>query len=220
MLIDLSERARDLETALLLAELAHAAQDARGLVFVAKAAFGRGLALDAKAFPTFAIPPFKQVGPAVDPAIIYAIARQESAFSPRAVSSAGARGLMQLMPPTARAVAKKYGVAFNVGKLLSEPAYNLQLGSAEIGDLLQAYRGSYILAFAAYNAGRSRVNSWIQQYGDPRDPKVDAIDWVERIPFSETRNYVQRVMENAQVYKARLGKGGPMIDADLSRGAR
>jgi soluble lytic murein transglycosylase len=218
MLMDLAERARDLQTAQLLAELAHAAQDARGLVFMAKAAFGRGLSLDAGAFPTFAMPSFTQVGPAVDQAIVYAIARQESAFNPRAVSSAGARGLMQLMPPTARAVAKKYGIAFNLGKLLGDPAFNLKIGSAELGDLLQAYRGSYILAFAAYNAGRSRVNGWIQQYGDPRDPSVDAVDWVERIPFSETRNYVQRVMENVQVYKVRLAKGAPMIDAELSRG--
>jgi soluble lytic murein transglycosylase len=217
MLIDLAERARDLQTARLLAELPHSARDARGLVFMSKAAFGRGLSLDAGAFPTFALPAFTQVGPAVDPAIVYAIARQESAFNPRAVSSAGARGLMQLMPPTARALARKYGMTFNVGKLISEPTYNLQLGAAELGDLLQAYGGSHILAFAAYNAGRSRVNGWIEQYGDPRDPKVDAVDWVERIPFSETRNYVQRIMENMQVYKARLGKGGPVIDADLSR---
>jgi len=218
MLIDLAERARDLQTVQLLAELPNAAQDARAVVFVAKAAFGRGLSLDAGAFPTFALPSFSQVGPAVDQAVVYAIARQESAFNPRVVSSAGARGLMQVMPPTGRAVAKKYGIAFDVGKLLGDPVFNLKIGSAELGDLLQTYRGSYILAFAAYNAGRSRVNGWIQQYGDPRDPRVDPVDWVERIPISETRNYVQRVMENFQVYKIRLGKPGTMIDADLSRG--
>jgi soluble lytic murein transglycosylase len=190
MLLDLAERARDVQTVQLLAELPHAAQDARALVFLAKAAFGRGLSLDAGAFPTFAMPPFTQVGPAVDQAVVYAIARQESAFNPRAVSSAGARGLMQVMPPTARAVAKKYGMAFDVGKLLGDPAFNLKIGAAELGDLLQAYRGSYILAFAAYNAGRSRVNGWIEQYGDPREPRVDAVDWVERIPFSETRNNI------------------------------
>ena len=94
----------------------------------------------------------------------------------------------------------------------------MQIGAAELGDLLEVYRGSYIMAFAAYNAGRSRVAEWIGRFGDPRDAKVDPIDWVERIPFSETRNYVQRIMENVQVYKARFGKNGAMIDADLARG--
>jgi soluble lytic murein transglycosylase len=96
----------------------------------------------------------------------------------------------------------------------------VQFGSAELGDVIRDYRGSYIMAFAAYNAGRGRVKSWLAKYGDPRDPKVDPIDWVERIPFSETRNYVQRVMENFQVYRVRFG--GPSrltIEADLRRGA-
>ena len=81
----------------------------------------------------------------------------------------------------------------------------MQIGAAELGDPLENYRGSYILTFAAYNAGRGRVREWIERYGDPRDPKVDPIDWVERIPFSETRNYVQRMMENMQVYRVRFG---------------
>ena len=109
-------------------------------------------------------------------------------------------------------------VTFDAKKLIGDPAFNLQIAAAELGDLLEVYRGSYILAFAAYNAGRSRVAEWIGRYGDPRDAKVDPIDWVERIPFSETRNYVQRIMENVQVYKARFGKNGAMIDADLARG--
>ncbi len=218
MLIDLAESARDQTIASLLAELASQVQDARAMVFIAKAAFARGLALQASAFPTFGMPAFKPFGPAVDQAVVYAIARQESAFNPKAVSSADARGLLQVVPATGRAIAKKFGVAFDARKLLTDPAFNLQIGSAELGDLLETFRGSYVLAFAAYNAGRSRVNGWIEQYGDPRDPRVDPIDWVERIPFTETRNYVQRVMENVQVYKVRLGKPGPMIDADLARG--
>ncbi len=218
MLIDLTERARDVATATLLAELPQQAQDARSLVFVAKAASGRGLPLDAHAFPTFGMPAFKPAGPAIDSALVYAIARQESAFNPKAVSSADARGLMQVTPPTGKAIAKKYGVAFDARKLIGDPAFNVQIGAAELGDLLEVYRGSYILAFAAYNAGRSRVAEWIGRFGDPRDAKVDPIDWVERIPFSETRNYVQRIMENVQVYQARFGKNGQMIDADLARG--
>ena len=94
------------------------------------------------------------------------------------------------------------------------------MGAAELGDLVQAYDGNYILAFVGYNAGRGRVKEWVARYGDPRDPGVDPIDWVERIPFSETRNYVQRVMENMQVYRARFGSGaGLTIEADL-RGRR
>jgi len=94
------------------------------------------------------------------------------------------------------------------------------LGAAELGGLIEDYRGSYILTFAGYNAGRGSVKKWIERYGDPRDPKVDAVDWVEQIPFSETRNYVQRIMENLQVYRARFGGGTKLqIEADLHRGS-
>ena len=104
--------------------------------------------------------------------------------------------------------------------MLSDASYNAQMGAAELGDVLESYRGSYILSFVAYNAGRGRVKQWIERYGDPRNPDVDPIDWVERIPFSETRNYVQRVLENMQVYRAQLGQGSRlMIEADLRRGA-
>jgi soluble lytic murein transglycosylase len=97
----------------------------------------------------------------------------------------------------------------------------VQLGAAELGDLVRYYRGSYILSFAGYNAGRGRVKDWIAKYGDPRDPKIDPIDWVERIPFSETRNYVQRVLENLQLYRVRFGSGSKLvIESDLRRGAR
>jgi peptidoglycan lytic transglycosylase len=94
------------------------------------------------------------------------------------------------------------------------------MGAAELGDLIQAYDGNYILVFVGYNAGRGRVKEWVARYGDPRNPDVDPVDWVERIPFSETRNYVQRVMENMQVYRARFGSGARLtIEADL-RGTR
>jgi peptidoglycan lytic transglycosylase len=96
----------------------------------------------------------------------------------------------------------------------------MQIGAAELGDDIAAYNGSYIMAFAGYNAGRGRVKEWVERYGDPRDPKVDPVDWVERIPFSETRNYVQRIIENVQVYRARFGGGTRLrIEADLHRGA-
>ena len=129
-------------------------------------------------------------------------------------------GLMQVTPEAGRYVAKKFGAAYDVKRLLCDQVYNVQLGAAELGDLYVDYRGSYILTFAGYNAGRGRVQEWIARYGDPRDPKVDPIDWVERIPFSETRNYVQRVLENLQVYRVRFGGGSKLlIEADLHRGA-
>jgi soluble lytic murein transglycosylase len=138
--------------------------------------------------------------------MVYAIARQESAFNPRAVSSAGARGLMQLMPATAKRTAQRFGMGFSLNRLVEDPAYNAKLGSAHLGELMEDWKGSYILAFASYNAGGGNVKKWIDAYGDPRKSQVDVVDWVERIPFYETRNYVQRVMENLNVYRQRLDK--------------
>jgi soluble lytic murein transglycosylase len=128
---------------------------------------------------------------------------------------------MQVTPPAGRYLAKKFNATFDQKRLLTDTVYNVQFGAAELGDLLKDYRGSYIMTFAAYNAGRGRVREWVGRYGDPRDPKVDPIDWVERIPFSETRNYIQRVMENMQVYRVRFGGTSRLlIEADLRRGAR
>ena len=119
---------------------------------------------------------------------------------------------MQVTPAAGKYVAGKFKGTFDQKRLLSDQSYNVQMGSAELGDVIKDYRGSYIMAFAAYNAGRGRVREWIAKYGDPRDPKVDPIDWVERIPFSETRNYVQRVLENVQVYRIRFGGSLPAAD--------
>jgi soluble lytic murein transglycosylase len=124
---------------------------------------------------------------------------------------------MQVTPDAGRYVCKKYGATFDLGKLKSDPVYNASVGAAELGGLIDDYRGSYIMTFAAYNAGRGSVRKWIERYGDPRDANVDAVDWVEQIPFAETRNYVQRVMENYQVYKVRLGQKAD-IEADLRFG--
>ena len=114
---------------------------------------------------------------------------------------------MQVTPEAARDTAKRFGVVYDWKKLVSDPVYNTQMGAAELAALLREYRGSHIMTFAGYNAGRGRVQQWVKQYGDPRNPKVDAVDWVERIPFAETRNYVQRVMENLQVYRFRFDTG-------------
>jgi soluble lytic murein transglycosylase len=220
MMADLGDKSTDTALLVLLSELAAKYRDARGMMLVGKLALARGYALDHAAFPTIGIPGYKPIGPPVEPAIVYSIARQESWFNPKTISSANALGLMQVTPEAGRYVAKKFGATFDQKRLLSDNAYNVQMGSAELGDVIKDYRGSYILAFAAYNAGRGRVRDWVSRFGDPRDPKVDPIDWVERIPFSETRNYVQRVMENVQVYRLRFGGSNRLlIEADLRRGA-
>ena len=123
---------------------------------------------------------------------------------------------MQVTPVAGGIPASASAASYDVKRLKNDMPYNLQLGAAELGGVIQDYRGNYILAFAAYNAGRGRVQEWIASYGDPRDPKVDPVDWVERIPFMETRNYVQRVMENMQVYRTRFGANAPLtIETDL-----
>jgi soluble lytic murein transglycosylase len=203
-----------------LGELASRNGDARSMLLLGKAALNRGLPFDFYAYPVNGIPPFKSIGPDVEQSVIFAIARQESAFNPAVVSPAQAYGLMQVTPDAGRYVCKKYGANFDLGRMKNDPVYNAALGAAELGGLLEDYRGSYIMTFAAYNAGRGSVKKWIDRYGDPRDPKVDAVDWVEQIPFAETRNYVQRIMENLQVYRARFGGGTRLqIEADLHRGS-
>lgn len=138
-------------------------------------------------------------------ALVHAIVHRESMFDPEAESAAGARGLMQLMPATAKQVSNKLGKPFAVNRLKSSPQYNVQLGSAYLQGLLNRYDGFYPLAIAAYNAGPGNVSKWIKEFGDPRDPKADIVDWIEKIPIYETRNYVQRVMESYYIYRLRLG---------------
>ena len=184
---------------------------------IGKIAFGRGIDVAALAFPIGVIPDGANISGSRK-ALAYAIARQESAFNPAAVSPANAQGLLQLMPGTAEGVAKRYGIAYSREKLTTDAGYNATLGAHYLGEQISEFGGSYVLTFIAYNAGPRRVPQWIARYGDPRGKPVDdVVDWVERIPFSETRNYVQRVMENYQVYKARLGQKTD-IEHDLSIG--
>lgn len=217
---DFADRAgNDTVGYLLLASIANEMHDARALVLIGKSAMNKGVPAEMVGFPAFGIPKYTHVGPKIDPALVYAIARQESQFDQRVSSTANAKGLMQVIPSTARAIAKKFGLHWDAKKLSGDPVFNVQLGAAELGDLLQAYRGNYVLTFIGYNAGRGRASEWIKKYGDPRDPKVDTVDWIERIPFSETRYYVQRVMENLQVYRVLSGsRQGLSIEADLARG--
>ena len=134
--------------------------------------------------------------------LAHAIMRQESSFDRAALSHAGARGMMQLMPGTARETAGKLGLSYDLSRLTADPQYNIMLGSQYFADLMRRYGNYAPLAIAAYNAGPGNVNKWLRANGDPRTPSVDVIRWIEDIPFFETRNYVQRVLENAVVYDA------------------
>jgi soluble lytic murein transglycosylase len=208
---DLAEQSLDATALAALAELTGRRNDARAMLQIGKTALGRGLALDHYAFPTIGIPEHKPVGPEIDRSVIYSVARTESAFDQRDKSPANAVGLMQVTPEAGRDTAKRFGVSYDWDRMVADPVYNAQMGAAELSALLQEYKGCHIMTFAGYNAGRGRVQQWVKQYGDPRDPNVDAIDWVERIPFAETRNYVQRVMENLQVYRVRFDAGAALI---------
>ena len=136
--------------------------------------------------------------------VTLAISRQESAFDTNAKSRAGARGLMQLMPRTARVTAKKNNYKYKRSYLTSRPSYNVKIGSFYFREMLDKFNGSYVLALAAYNAGPSRVNRWLKTYGDPRKNQIDPVTWMELIPISETRNYVQRVIEGIYMYRMLL----------------
>ncbi|MGA7711596.1 MAG: lytic transglycosylase domain-containing protein [Rhizomicrobium sp.] len=143
---------------------------------------------------------------------LLALVRQESEFEPGAVSTAGARGLMQLMPAAAKERAKTLGLPYSLSRLTSDAGYNVKLGTTHFRAFFEAWRGSYVLAIASYNAGAGNVRKWIATYGDPRNPSVDVVDWIEAIPFAETRNYVQRVIENIEVYRSRLAGGSQPLD--------
>lgn len=187
------------ETAL-LAQLAVELKRPDVALTVARRATEGGVVLFDTAFPVVDL---GSTG-AVERALALAVTRQESSFNAAAVSSSGALGLMQLLPGTARDVAGKLGIPFIQEKLTRDPAYNVQLGSQYLTEMLGRFGGSYELALAAYNAGPNRVARWLEAMGDPRAGKIDMVDWIEMIPFRETRNYVQRIMEGVVVYRDRL----------------
>ena len=214
---DLAEESRDVGLLVALAELTGRHNDARAMLQIGKPALARGLALDAYAFPTIGIPKASPIGPEIERSIIYSVARTESAFDQRDKSSANAVGLMQVTPEAGRDTAKRFGVEYDWDRMVSDPVYNTQMGAAELSALLKEYGGSHLMTFAGYNAGRGRVRDWVKLYGDPRNPNVDAIDWVERIPLSETRNYVQRVIENLQVYRVRFENGASLMSKSEQR---
>jgi soluble lytic murein transglycosylase len=152
--------------------------------------------------PTIPLPAYPGPGAAPDPALVLGLIRQETEFDAYAVSSAGARGLMQMMLTSAKIAARQAKLPYRPGALVSDLAYNMQLGMTECRGQLDRFDGSWVLATAAYNAGPTNVRKWLASNGDPR--VTDPIDWIEQIPFGETRNYVQRVLENTEVYRSRL----------------
>lgn len=173
------------------------------------------------AYPTMSVPAYRGNGTPPETALVLGLTRQESEFDPEAMSGVGARGLMQLMPATASLTARRHGLSYGNKNELLTPSVNMQLGMAHVSDLLSDLGGSYVMSIASYNAGQGRINRWVSTYGDPRSTNADMIDWIERIPFNETRNYVQRVLENTQIYRNVLaGREAPLgIAADLKRGA-
>jgi len=182
-------------------------------VFVARRMGRDGLLLPEAGWPIAAEPPD---GP-VDASVALGLIRQESSFDIGAVSPSGARGLMQLMPFTAQAVAKQIGAATSLVTLTSDPAHNMRLGTAYLREMLDRFDNSLPLATAAYNAGPHRVDEWLAANGDPRTGPIDMLDWIELIPLNETRNYVQRVLENVVVYRARRGESTPTLLAQWTQ---
>jgi soluble lytic murein transglycosylase len=191
----------------MVTHLAEALGDTQIAVRIGKASIARGYNVMAYAYPIHSFPAFPILRAPPEPAFLLGIARQESEFNPSIVSGAGARGLLQVMPITANHVCKDYKLKCDVPRLMTDVAYNAMMGSAYIADRMSEFRGSYVLGIAGYNAGPGRARQWIAEFGDPRDPKVDVVDWIMRIPFEETREYVQKVLANIQVYRARLGEG-------------
>lgn len=203
----------------MLYDIAQGYLESRAALRGAKAGLQRGLVAPDAVFPVLPLPPSTRNG-AAEPAMVLALSRQESEFNPRAISGANARGMMQMVPRYAQDEARKVGVAYRQSWLTDDPDYNFRLGRGFLDELVDRYNGSYVLAAAAYNAGPSRARQWVDDFGDPRGGQVDPVDWIESIPFAETRNYVQRVLENTQVYRHRL-TGQPTelrLSADLKRG--
>jgi soluble lytic murein transglycosylase len=190
----------------LLAELAYALDDPQTGLRVGKTAVARRLPLMTQAYPIDPFPEFTPLGPRPELPLLLAVARQETEFNHTIVSSAGARGLLQVMPITARHVCRDYKLKCDIGRLLTDNSYNASIAAAYIGDRMRELGGWYVVALAAYNAGPGRARQWIRENGDPRTPGVDPIDWIERIPIEETRLYVQKVLSNVQIYRARLGE--------------
>jgi peptidoglycan lytic transglycosylase len=203
----------------MLAHLAEELGDTQMAVRIGKYGIAQGFNLIYYAYPVHRLPAYAPLRRPPETALILAVARQESEFNMATLSGAGARGILQVMPVTAKHICRDYKVKCDIPRLMKDAGYNTMMGSAYIADRMDDFRGSYVLAIAGYNAGPGRAREWIEAFGDPRDPKVDPIDWIHSIPIQETREYVQKVLSNLQVYRARLGEEATAvrINADLRR---
>lgn len=204
----------------MVAHLADTLGDTQAAVRVAKYGVAGGRNLLYYSYPVHPFPAYTPLRDPPEAAVLLGIARQESEFDTSIVSGAGARGLLQVMPVTANHVCRDYKLKCDIGRLLRDKPYNTMLASAYIGDRMREFNGSYVLTLAGYNAGPGRAREWMRRFGDPRDPKVDPIDWIERIPFQETREYVSKVLSNIQIYRARIGEAATALrlEEDLRRG--
>ncbi|HTB48259.1 MAG TPA: lytic transglycosylase domain-containing protein [Acetobacteraceae bacterium] len=212
-LLRMDELAPDLADRSLTAQLSLALRQPQTAVAIARRMGRDGSALPDAGWPMPVDPP----PDAVDRAVVLGLIRQESSFDTATVSPAGARGLMQLMPATAATVARQIGAHVTLVALTDDPVRNMQLGTAYVRELMDHYNSSLPLVFAAYNAGPKRVDEWLAENGDPRVGPIDMIDWIELIPFAETRNYVQRVLENVAIYRAHRGETVPTLSAQWAR---
>jgi len=213
-LLHLADNAKTPSMFAMLASLAETSGRIDLAIAVAKRAIEAGTPLMIHGYPVTELPS----GGTPERSLLFAITRQESAFERDAVSRAGARGLMQLMPATASFVANKMQLPFSADRLTADGIYNILLGRAYLETLIEDFGGSYALAIAAYNAGPGRVRQWLHDYGDPRGGNIDMVDWIEMIPINETRNYVQRVLENLQIYRGQIGRESAFsLASDLAR---
>ena len=203
----------------MIAHLADAIGDTQMSLRISKAAIAKGQNLLTYGYPVHPFPAYTPLRKPPEMAFLLGIARQETEFEPQTVSGAGAKGLLQVMTVTAKEICTNYKFKCELPRLLSDNAYNVKIASAYIANYMDEFGGSYVLGLAGYNAGPGRARQWIRENGDPRDPKVDIIDWIERIPITETREYVTKVLSNIQVYRARLGEGDKALrlEEDLAR---
>tara|TARA_Y100001936_G_scaffold254032_1_gene323813 strand:+ start:8545 stop:9339 length:795 start_codon:yes stop_codon:yes gene_type:complete len=212
--LQLGRNAKNNQERLLVGRLAYQIGRPDLAVWIARRAQQRGILAMSLGYPLVPMP-----GGTPEKALLLSISRQESNFYPLAISRAGARGIMQLMPATARSVARSLRIRYSRRLLTQRPNYNIKLGRAYLSQMLSRFNGSYILAIASYNAGPHRAARWVRRNGNPGDPDVNPIDWIELIPFQETRTYVQRVLGNLQVYRNRLqpGRVALTLQKDLRR---
>ena len=203
----------------MVAHLAEAFGDTQTAVRIGKVGIARGFNMISYAYPVHPMPGYNSLRAPPETALLLGIARQESEFNTLTVSGAGARGILQVMPITAKHVCRDYKIKCDLSRLLTDASYNAMIASAYIADRMGEFQGSYVLGTAGYNAGPGRARQWMREFGDPRDPKVDVIDWIYRIPFEETREYVQKTLANTQIYRARLGEADTAlrINDDLAR---